>query len=243
MFQQVYCFVLNWLFVFTLVGLAIAEEPLRKIGVTASINNEVPVTNVDYSLTVKLVKPTLVEAKKEVDAAVAKLRQRLSVLPADMLTIQSPSLDQGRDYDYENNKKIFVGYFVERSLSIELKDYTLLDRLETILAESQDFSLSSRSFTNKDQVQLRHDARKSALEAALRKARSMAAVLEMNIGMPLEISEGSWHAAGPSSVVGLNIPFTQGGFTEAAATKAKGNTITISAEVNVVFELKPAPAK
>ncbi len=71
----------------------------------------------------------------------------------------------------------------------------------------------------------------------------MAAVLGMNIGTPLEISEGSWHAAGPSSVIGLNIPFTQGGFTEAAATKAKGNTITISAEVNVVFELKPIPAK
>lgn len=227
---------LAWPFLVVFSGLLNAEEPLRKIEVTAAIANEFPVTNVDYSLTVRMVRPTLAEAKKDVDAAVAKLRQRLSALPADMLVIQVPSLDQGRDYKYERDEKKFLGFYVQRSVTLELIDYALVDKLETILAENEDFSLSSRSFSHKDQIQLRHDARKSALEAAKRKARSMAEVLDMTIGMPLEISEGS-SRVGPT----LNIPFTQGGFTE--ATRAKVNTVTISAEVSVVFELKPGPGR
>ncbi|MGC4006641.1 MAG: SIMPL domain-containing protein [Pirellulales bacterium] len=173
------------------VANAVAEEPLRKIEVAASITNEVPITNVHYRLRVEAVKPTLAEAKKDVDVVIARLRERLKALPAEALVIQSRELELGRRYKHERDADPkFVGFYVERFLTVELKDYALTDRLETIFAESEDFSLSSRSFSNSDQIQLRHDARKSALEAAKRKARSMAEVLGMSIGAPLEISEG-----------------------------------------------------
>lgn len=220
-------------------GLVAADEPARKIAVNASITNDVPVTNAHYQLSIELIKPTLTEAKKEVDAGIAKLRERLEAIPADSLIVQARGLEQGRRYKHvREDEPKFVGYFVERSLSIELKDFALVDRLETIFAESPEFSLSSRSFSNRDQIVLRHEARKSALEAAQRKARSMAAVLNMTIGAPLEISE-----AGPGNTFArggdLDLPFRQGSFGGEA--KAKGNTITIGAEVYVVFELKPAP--
>lgn len=216
---------------------AAADEVVRKIAVNASITNEVPVTNVHYHLTVELVKPTLAVAKQDVDASIGRLRDRLKALSVESIILQDRGLEQGRRYKRESGADPkFVGYFVQRSLLIELKDFKLADRLETILAESEEFSLSSRSFSNSDEIRLRHEARKSALEAAQRKARSMAAVLEMTVGAPLDISEG-----GGARFAGndLDLPFRQGAFGN--ETKAQGNTITIGAEVRVVFELKPAP--
>lgn len=209
------------------------EHPVtesRSIQVSGKAESILPADRVTISVTIRTVAENLPEAQKDSQNVFMEVSKQLGELgiPAEKLELRDHEL--GKEYETigPDRKREQVGFFSERDFSIELDDASLLEATQEELAQNPDLAVNGTSFSRKDEIEVRKSLRKEALTAARDKAIAMAAVFEQRIGKPLKITEG-----GDAMFFQTRNTFSN----RVDVVPASGGRVTLSASVEVVFEL------
>lgn len=208
----------------------VANEAPRSITVTGNAERILPADRVRISASLRSVRGELAAARTASQEGSDGLVKGLGELgvPAEKIELGNHSL--GREFEHgPNGQRINKGFFSERQFIIELDDPSLLELVHGSLAENAEIAVDQTSFSRKDEIEVRKELRKTALEAAREKAETMAAVYGQKVGKPLKMSEGGgFH---PSSFNLSNNRVSMPVFG------AAGGRVSLEALVEVTFEL------
>ncbi len=111
--------------------------------------------------------------------AAAEAMRALGIPDSD---IRTSSVRSQREYDWVNRERIFKGFRVSRSMTIELNDLDKLDLTLAKLLESTEIELSGTRFRLQEKDQWELDIRREAITDARKKAQAMANELGLTLG-------------------------------------------------------------
>jgi uncharacterized protein YggE len=177
------------------------------------------------------------------DAAYDVIRRvgvRESDVQTDHLSI-APRYDDG--YRYED----LIGYFVRNSVSVVLREPDDVEELITGVLATGVTHIHGVNFETSEFKRHREEARRLALEAAREKGEKMAAVLGLQIGDPVRVSEdrrfgswsyyGGWWGYGRGQGMSQNVVQNVGEQGEESHDTIALGKISIRANVTVTFRL------
>lgn len=240
--------------VFSLLVIGQETEKRPTIFVNGSAEILIQPDEVLIQLDVTKLNKDLQVAKRETDAAVAKvidLARAIPVKPENVKTdyfsvemkYQSIRDPKNRIYDEDGDEvgtRVFLGYEVSTTVIVRLTD---ISKFESFFAEVLRTGISevdSVKFETSKLREHRDKAREMAMKAAYEKASAMAGAINQTIGKAIYIVEGTLPDRSPSSFssnsVSSNISTRPVTVTEPVATFAPG-AIKINAQVAVTFLL------
>ncbi|MBN1911004.1 MAG: SIMPL domain-containing protein [Pirellulales bacterium] len=265
------CVFMVGLVMFSGTGRAVAEEPMRKVTVSARADVDVVPDEVLLKFHVVSKDKDLMKAKAKNDAvtkAVLALAPKHDI-PEKQFTMTD--LDMGPDYERRgpNRDYVFVGYVVSRTIEVSIRDFT---KMEPVLADAIKAGVTRADdllFRTRKPREYYFEVRRLAVKYAKEKAAHLAKLNGLRLGQALEIedqaehNEHTWGMAcsigslsqksnpGRFRLVGDQQPPTSDKTPPAKQTKKTGDsgpnllapgTITLSTTVSIVFEMLP-PAR
>jgi uncharacterized protein len=159
--------------------------------------------------------------------------------------VKTEFLDIQPRYREENERRIFLGYFARRSLTITLRDPAKFEALLSDVLTAGANYVHGIDFRTTELRKHRDDARRQAIQAAREKAADMAAALSVSLGAPVNISEqysgwwspySSWWGNRGGGMMFQNVMQDRRGAGTGDDTLVPGQ-ISVSATVSVTFEL------
>lgn len=211
------------------------EHPPRQVNVTGSASLTATPDRARVSLGIQARNPSL-EAARDKVAGVAedflKLTRRLGI---DAKDVQTTDLSMRPEYrwDQEKAQQTFVGYFVQRSLTVELKD---LDQLGALIEGAVDAGVNEVSPPQLDssrRAELHREALAKAAEDARANAEALADALDAELGPVRQIN--AMDTQRPPMPMRAQVMMAES--ADAAATYQAGD-ITFEARVNATFDLE-----
>ena len=172
----------------------------------------------------------IAENNSRADAVMAAMSAS-GVAAADIQT-QAFNVQPQRDYRKEDGIGEIVGYWVNNTVAVTLRDLTTVgDVLQAAIVAGAN-SVHSLVFTLDDFESVRSQARVAAMEDARQRAESLAQAAGVELGKPVRIDEANYGGA----------VYQRGDFDEAAAPGAAvpvaPGDLEVSAQVDVVFEIR-----
>ncbi len=160
-----------------------AEAPLRLVSVTGSGEVKAQPDMAYVTLGVEARRPTLAEARTEVNATVERLLALTRELKIEPKFVDSTRLQVQPDYrwDEKSSSQILLGYVVSRQVDVELHD---LDRLGTLLERSVSAGVNQVGGARLDSSR-RKELERAALTQAVDDARLNADALARAAGAKL----------------------------------------------------------
>jgi len=150
-------------------------------------------------------------------------------------------------YDFDGRKRIFLGYWVRRSVSLTLRDIDAFEELlSTVLAVGANY-VHGINFRTTELRTHRDRARSLALEAARQKAEMMAGELGHEVGRTVLIREdrsgwwssyGGWWGGGRGAYMSQNVVQNAPGGGETSDGATAPGQISVTAHVSITFELQ-----
>ncbi len=165
-------------------GIATATEtPLRLVSVTGSGEVTAQPDMAHVTLGVESRRPTLAEARTEVNLTVERILALTRELKIDPKQVDSTRLQVQPDYrwDEKTSKQVLLGYVVSRQIVVEVRD---LDRLGTLLEKSVSAGVNQLGEARLDSSR-RKDLEREALTMAVDDARLNADALARAAGARL----------------------------------------------------------
>jgi len=150
-------------------------------------------------------------------------------------------------YEYEWERRNFLGYAVRKTLVVTLRD---IDKFESLLSgtlEAGANHVHGIEFRTTELRRYRDQARAQALQAAKEKAAAMAAELGLEVGEPRSIQEGyvgwwssygSWWGSRSRGAMTQNVIQSVGGQPGELEGPTTPGQLAVTAEVRVSFLLK-----
>ncbi len=166
------------------VGVATAAEvPLRLVSVTGSGEVKAQPDMAYVTLGVEARRPTLAEARTEVNATVERVLALVRELKIEPKFVDSTRLQVQPDYrwDEKASRQVLLGYLVSRQVDVELHD---LDRLGALLEKSVSAGVNQVGGARLDSSR-RKDLERAALTQAVDDARLNADALARAAGAKL----------------------------------------------------------
>jgi len=167
-----------------IAGVATATEvPLRLVSVTGSGEVKAQPDMADVTLGVEARRPTLAEARSEVNATIERVLALTRELKIEPKFVDSTRLQVQPDYrwDEKASKQVLLGYLVSRQVDVELHD---LDRLGTLLEKSVSAGVNQVGGARLDSSR-RKELERAALTQAVDDARLNADALARAAGAKL----------------------------------------------------------
>ena len=160
-----------------------AEAPLRLVSVTGSGEVKAQPDMAYVTLGVDARRPTLAEARAEVNATVERLLALTRELKIEPKFVDSTRLQVQPDYrwDEKSSSQVLLGYVVSRQVDVELHD---LDRLGTLLEKSVSAGVNQVGGARLDSSR-RKELERAALTQAVDDARLNADALARAAGAKL----------------------------------------------------------
>ena len=160
-----------------------AEAPLRLVSVTGSGEVKAQPDMAYVTLGVEARRPTLAEARAEVNATVERLLALTRELKIEPKFVDSTRLQVQPDYrwDEKSSSQVLLGYVVSRQVDVELHD---LDRLGTLLEKSVSAGVNQVGGARLDSSR-RKELERAALSQAVDDARLNADALARAAGAKL----------------------------------------------------------
>lgn len=160
-----------------------AEVPLRLVSVTGAGEVKAQPDMAFLTLGVEARRPTLAEARTEVNAAVERVLALTRELKIEPKFVDSTRLQVQPDYrwDEKSSIQVLLGYVVSRQVDVELHD---LDRLGTLLEKSVSAGMNQVGGARLDSSQ-RKELERAALTQAVDDARLNAEALARAAGARL----------------------------------------------------------
>ncbi|WP_238365304.1 SIMPL domain-containing protein [Mesobacterium pallidum] len=173
-----------------------------------------------------------VSAKME--TLIARL-EAAGIAPSDM---QTSTLMVRRDYEYDQGKRIELGFFAANELDLRIRDLSKMsDLLGALMADGAN-DVGDMHFRLEDASELRRQARIAAVENAREKAQDYAVAAGLDLGAILSISDSA------APLVTLPFPVQEAPVIveEAASTGPTGvpisaGDVTAIGKVTIVWEL------
>jgi uncharacterized protein len=164
-------------------GATAAETPLRLVSVTGSGEVKAQPDMAYVTLGVEARRPTLAEARAEVNATVERLLALTRELKIEPKFVDSTRLQVQPDYrwDEKSSSQVLLGYVVSRQVDVELHD---LDRLGTLLEKSVSAGVNQVGGARLDSSR-RKELERAALTQAVDDARLNAEALARAAGAKL----------------------------------------------------------
>ncbi|MFL0798363.1 MAG: SIMPL domain-containing protein [Cellvibrionaceae bacterium] len=178
--------------------------------------------NVEIS---KSSKDNAAKAKAEVDALASNVASALIQLGLSEKDIGSSSLMMEKDYDYRNDRRVFVGYVFDRDIEVVVRDVSKYSKVVQALVNE---GITEIKYVQSD-ISDRNALEKKALAAASEKAKEKASFLAKQFGARL----------GKTYTIGKQRVDSEGITLEEIVVTAQKRT---SAET-VLYEFNPAPIK
>ena len=217
---------------------ACAHEPVPEqdhisvVGV-GEIEQEPDQAIVNVSINAK--QPSLPEAKKMADEKYRSVLAVLNKMAIEEKHIKATRISAQPEYQWSNNKQIYKGERVSRSLAITVNDLEKVSPLMQALVENGVSTIDGMNTGFKDPKALQEKALAAAADDAKTKARFLAERLGRNLGSAYLISESNnsqQPQPGPQySMMAKSIS------AEQAAPPEMFGTQKVSATVNVSFNL------
>ena len=219
-------------------GAAAAETPLRLVSVTGSGEVKAQPDMAHVTLGVEARRPTLAEARTEVNLAVERVLALTRELKIDPKLVDSTRLQVQPDYrwDEKASQQVLLGYVVSRQIAVEVRD---LDRLGTLLEKSVSAGVNQLGEARLDSSR-RKELEREAMTKAVDDARLNADTLARAAGTRLGPVQ-SLSAAGT-----MPVPmYAQRGMAMAAAAPMadeaaqsyQPSEMRFTSSVNAQFEL------
>ena len=203
-------------------------EP-RSITVTGNAERILPADRVRISVEIRSVREDLAAARNASQEGFVRIVKGLGELGVATEKIELENHSLGREYEEGPNRaRIAKGFFSARDFVIELDDASLLELVHGSLAENAEVAVNQTNFSRKDEIEVRKELRKTALEASKEKAMAMAAVYGQKVGKPLKMSEGGG---------GGFQPFITRNNISTPVFGEAGGRVSLEALVEVTFEL------
>jgi uncharacterized protein YggE len=160
-----------------------AEAPLRLVSVTGSGEVKAQPDMAYVTLGVEARRPTLAEARAEVNAAVERVLALTRELKIDPKFVDSTRLQVQPDYrwDEKTSQQVLLGYVVNRQVDVEMHD---LDRLGTLLEKAVSAGVNQMGGARLDSSR-RKELEREALTKAVDDARLNADALARAAGAKL----------------------------------------------------------
>ena len=178
----------------------------------------------------------LPDAMQRASQAVDQVRELLRSNGIDPKDAQFSRLATQPVYDYNNPKRKLVGYRVEASISVKVKDFAKLGPITQ--------GLSNMEVTNTNMSYLLDDmdaAKNKAVKDGMRRAHEMAEVVAQAGGRSLgELSYASVDSYEPQPIRAMPRMMKAEGGVGGAAPNAEfsAEKITVTAHVNALYNLK-----
>lgn len=162
---------------------AAAEVPLRLVSVTGSGEVKAQPDMAFVTLGVEARRPTLAEARTEVNASVERVLALTRELKIEPKFVDSTRLQVQPDYrwDEKSSSQVLLGYVVSRQVDVELHD---LDRLGTLLEKAVSAGVNQVGGARLDSSR-RKELERAALAQAVDDARLNADALARAAGARL----------------------------------------------------------
>ena len=214
-----------------------AEVPLRLVSVTGSGEVKAQPDMAYVTLGVEARRPTLAEARTEVNATVERIMALTRELKIEPKFVDSTRLQVQPDYrwDEKASQQVLLGYVVSRQVDVELHD---LDRLGTLLEKSVSAGVNQVGGARLDSSR-RKELERSALAQAVDDARLNADALARAAGAKL----GPVQSLNTTGMMPVPM-YAERAMTVAAASKADGaaesyqpSEMKFTANVSAQFEL------
>jgi hypothetical protein len=168
----------------TIVGVATAAEtPLRLVSVTGTGEVKAQPDMAYVTLGVEARRPTLAEARTEVNAAVERVLALTRELKIEAKFVDSTRLQVQPDYrwDEKASQQVLLGYVVNRQVDVEMHD---LDRLGALLEKAVSAGVNQMGGARLDSSR-RKELEREALRQAVDDARLNADALARAAGAKL----------------------------------------------------------
>ncbi len=236
----------SWVALVALAPEASAQEN-RRITVTGEADVRVVPDEVVLTLGVETDDLDLSAAKAENDARMSRVIAVAEVAGLPDNLIRTDYLGIEPRYRFDGSDRIFLGYWVQKSVSLTLRDIDAFEDLLSAVLEAGANYVHGIDFRTTELRSHRDRARSLALEAAREKAEMMAGELGHEVGATVLIREdrsgwwssyGGWWRGGRGAYMSQNVVQNapMGGAMGEGAT-APGQ-ISVTANVSVTFELE-----
>lgn len=218
--------------------------------ITVSGNAEVRVVPDEVVLTlgVETWSENLASAKEQNDARVKKIIAAAKERGIESKNIQTDYIDISPRYEYEYEKRRFIGYFVRKTVVITLRDITRFEDLLTDVLGSANY-VHGIEFRTTELRKYKDQARSLAIKAAKEKAEAMSQELGQKVGKPHRINEDQvywwsgyrswWGSSWGGGMQAQNVvQESRGGAPDSDESAIAPGQIAVNARVTVEFELE-----
>lgn len=168
------------------------EEP-RIISVSGSSEVKLDPDIAEFTVTASFVEnSTDIARVRTADMAetVISVLEGIGIAPED---ISTGYISAGPEYawDSEELRNVVTGQRATQSIDVTVRDLSLLGKVYDSLLKLDGIDVSSATLDRSDKSSAMEEARKLALEAAMKKAEGYAEVAGVTLGKPVSIREGS----------------------------------------------------
>ena len=223
------------------------HAPPRSISTTGESTVYVVPDRVIVNFSIKTFENDMDKSKSANDEQSTRLLKAIKSLGIEERFIQTDIIRL--NVEYEISRDIPRGYSAYRFYAITVKDVALLEKLIDTALKNGANQLEGLQFETSELRKHRDAARKIAIKAAREKAVAMAGELEMKIGKPRTISEGSnsYYGYYSGSAYWGGYAYankSQNAVQQAAPGRAEGGDnvplgqLAVKASVSVTFDLE-----
>jgi len=231
-------FVLTALFTVTANAHDTAKVAQDSVTVTGEGFIDAEPDMLDLRVDLFAIKPTLKEAKTEVDQYyrdALKTIKRYKIADTD---VKLTRINSNAEYDWKNQQRSFKGYRVSRNLQISVRDLSVYPELLQSLVNAGISNINNATPRFSDDTGIKEQALAVAVESAKRKAWSLAKRFDRVLGKVAFISEGAVSPSFPQPMMTKSRGMSVQSDALQSAPPAMLGTQRIHATVTVVYRLQ-----
>lgn len=205
---------------------------VRTIEVSGSGEVELTADIASFNIQVSELGKTTKEAQALANVKMGAILKTLRSQGIEDKDIKSTALNLRPSYTWIDNKQILEGQVASQSLAVIVRDLPGLARIIDTLGEISGITLNSVTLDKDDKSEALVEAREKAVAAALAKAETYARSTNMQVGLPIAISE--------SSVATAYAPRAMKMMASEAydmATEIPAGTMTIVSTISLLVEM------
>lgn len=229
-------------------SLAFAAEPKpltliasdqRTVTVDAIAVAKAQPDKIQWLLEIKTTKSTVKESRVIVDASLQRLLAALKSAGVKDDALSIFDVDQGRDVEWTDRKRVFKGFYSTLTLRLSITDFSLLSRINSEILADDLIEVKWMGRLSDHEGELRQKALADAAAVARKKAEILATSLGAKVGDVVRINETSFENNSAYSNWNTNtIAYQAASYSRDSSSSATQVTeISVRASINVTFEL------
>lgn len=216
-----------------------AADPARNddhtVTVQATAITKGPPDKLELFLEIRAVRPVMKESLAAVNASRQRLLGALKILGIPDDGLQILDVEQGRETEWTERRRLFKGYFAATGVILTLRDSAKLPLVQNEILSDELIEVKGMSRSSDREGELRRKALADAAEAARKKAEILATTLGAKLGPVIAITETSYESRPRYGNAMANMVQTSSGDEDDAPVKE----IAVHASITVRFALQP----